>query len=177
MLPMKKNVTILAILLLALSCKEQGKEGGQDPSTGQPETETIVSNRDSLSEQSPEAIAEALKEQGYQAFTYKEGDTTYLMQQYFIVFLKSGENRQQDSLETARLMEQHLAHLTRMAEEGYSSLTGPMGDDGEIRGIVVYNTPTLEEADSLANLDPMVKAGRLKVEVHPWWSAKGGRLP
>lgn len=36
-----------------------------------------------------------------------------------------------------------------------------------------YNTPTLEMADSLANLDPMVKAGRLVIEVHPWWAAKG----
>jgi len=55
-------------------------------------------------------------------------------------------------------------------------LIGPFGDDGEIRGIVVCNTPTQKEADSLANLDPMVKAGRLKVEVHPWRSEKGGKL-
>jgi len=63
-----------------------------------------------------------------------------------------------------------------MVREGYASLIGPFGDDGEIRGIVVYNTPTQKEADSLANLDPMVKAGRLKVEVHPWWTEKGGKL-
>ena len=51
-----------------------------------------------------------------------------------------------------------------------------MGDNGDIRGIVVYNTATQKEADSLANMDPMVKAGRLIVEVHPWWAAKGGKL-
>lgn len=117
-----------------------------------------------------------LKEKGYQTFLYKEGDSTYLMQQYYIVFLKSGLNRGQDSLTAAKLQEEHLAHMARMYEEGYTSLTGPMGDDGDLRGIVIYNTATQREADSLARLDPMVQAGRLEVEVRPWWVAKGGKL-
>lgn len=162
---MKKNISLLAILLLALACNEQVEKNRDENTSGTPDQP-----------QSVEEQVQVLKEQGYQAFSYPEGDTSYLMQQYYVVFLKAGENRSQDSLETARLMEQHLAHLNRMYEEGYSSLTGPMGDDGELRGIVVYNTPTLQEADSLANMDPMVKAGRLKVEVHPWWTAKGGKL-
>jgi uncharacterized protein YciI len=123
-----------------------------------------------------EGLDEELKNNGYQTFTYKEGDTSYLMQQNYIVFLKSGDNRSQDSLTSAKLQDQHIAHLSRMYNEGYTSLTGPMGDDGELRGIVIYNTPTQKEADSLARLDPMVIAGRLKVEVHPWWVAKGGKL-
>lgn len=175
---MKKNITLLAILLLALACNEQVEKNGEGNPSGAAETEEGNLQTDSLDQsQSIEERTAALKELGYQVFQYEDGDTTYLMQQYYIVFLKAGENREQDSLETARLMEQHLAHLTRMAEEGYSSLTGPMGDDGDLRGIVVYNTATLEEADSLAKLDPMVRAGRLEVEVHPWWTAKGGRLP
>ena len=93
-----------------------------------------------------------------------------------MVFLMKGEKRSQDSTEAAKLQKEHMAHLSRMHTEGYTSLTGPMGDDGDLRGIVVYNTATAREADSLANLDPMVKAGRLKVEVHPWWVAKGGKL-
>ena len=120
--------------------------------------------------------ADKLKQESYQTFIYSEGDTTFLMQQYFMVFLKSGNSRSQDSTEAAKLQRQHLSHLSRMTEEGYASLLGPFEDDGDIRGIVVYNTRTLKEADSLANLDPMVRAGRLKVEVHPWWTAKGGKL-
>jgi uncharacterized protein len=71
-----------------------------------------------------------------------------------MLFSESGKNRSQDSTEVARLQQEHLAHLSRMYEEGYSSLTGPMGDDGELRGLVVYNTATLQEADSLGKLDP-----------------------
>ncbi|MGY5849280.1 hypothetical protein [Salegentibacter sp. F14] len=61
-----------------------------------------------------------------------------------------------------------------MAEEGFISLASPLGEDGAIRGIVIYNTPSQKSADSLDRMDTMVKAERLKVEVHPWWAAKGG---
>ncbi|MCM4154910.1 YciI family protein [Gramella sp. AN32] len=122
------------------------------------------------------AVEKKLKDEGYNTFSYKEGDTTYLMQEYYMVFLKEGPNRRQDSLEAASIQEKHMAHLQKLYEDGYTSLTGPMGDNGEIKGIVVFNTSTQKEADSLANMDPAVKAGRLVVEVHPWWAAKGGKL-
>ena len=63
-----------------------------------------------------------------------------------------------------------------MYELGHADISGPFGDDGEIRGITIYNTPTLAMADSLANSDPMVQTGRLVIEMHPWWAAKGFSL-
>jgi hypothetical protein len=60
-----------------------------------------------------------------------------------------------------------------MYEQGFADISGPFGDDGEIRGITIYNTPTQVMADSLARLDPLVQLGRLQIEVHPWWAAKG----
>jgi len=51
-------------------------------------------------------------------------------------------------------------------------LNGPTGDGGDIRGFSVYSTATTEEAENLASADPMVKAGRLEMEVKPWWLAK-----
>lgn len=163
---MKKSIYLISLILLQAGCEQPVEKKRGIPADSRVKTETP-----DLKAQEKE-----LKQKGYQTFTYKEGDSTYLMQQYYMVFLKKGKNRNQDSLAAAQLQEQHMAHLTRMYEEGYSSLAGPFGDDGEIRGIVVYNTATLKEADSLARLDPMVKAGRLEVEVHPWWAAKGGKL-
>lgn len=116
-----------------------------------------------------------LKADGYDIFEYvdeKCGDTV-IMQQYFMAFLKSGPNRNQSEEEAARLQELHMAHLGRMYEEGYADISGPFGDDGNLRGITVYNVPTLAMADSLAHLDPMVKAGRLAIEIKPWWAGKG----
>lgn len=111
-----------------------------------------------------------------ETFTMEQGDTTYVMQKYFMVFLKSGPKRSQTKEEAMKIQEKHLAYLQKMAEEGKTSITGPMGDDGEIRGVVIYNTATAEEARTLAEGDPAVKNGRLVVEVHPWWAAKGSML-
>lgn len=98
------------------------------------------------------------------------------MQQYFMAFLKIGPIRGQNEEETALLQKEHLAHLTKMYELGYADISGPFDDDGAIRGITIYNVPTLKMADSLASADPMVKAGRLEIELHPWWAGKGFSL-
>jgi len=116
-----------------------------------------------------------LTDKGFQIFDYvdeKTGDTI-LMQQYFIAFLKTGTNRSQSKEETDSLQKLHLAHLGRMYEEGFADISGPFGDDSDIRGITIYNVPTQKIADSLANMDPMVQSGRLAIEIHPWWAAKG----
>ncbi len=165
---MKRLIYILVFPFLSISCQEIPEQERGIPGPAKVAVEKPKINIDS--------VENNLKQKGYQTFRYKDGDTTYLMQQYYMVFLKSGANRSQDSTEAARLQKEHLAYLSRMAEEGYASLIGPFGGDGEIRGIAVYNTATLEEADSLARQDPMVKAGRLEVEVNPWWTAKGGKL-
>lgn len=105
-----------------------------------------------------------------------EFEKKYEMKTYYMVFLKKGPNRDQDSATVAKLQEQHIAHLTKMADAGKMDLAGPFMDKGEIRGICVYNVATKEEAEKLANEDPMVKAGRLIVEIHPWYAAKDSKL-
>ncbi|TRO67458.1 YciI family protein [Christiangramia sabulilitoris] len=164
-----RNVLILIGALFVIGCGDESKQENTDLISAEVKKETP--DKEDIA-----SLEARLKKEGYQTFSYKSGDTTYLMQQYFMVFLKSGTTRSQDSTEAAELQKKHLEHLSRLYEDGYTSLTGPMGDDGDIRGIVVFNTATQKEADSLARLDPMVKAGRLEVEVHPWWVAKGGKL-
>ena len=148
--------------LILIACVERGS--GHEP------PKTDITTMRAIGE-----IKQELGKKGYQFFDYvdsKSGDTV-LMQQYFIALLKSGPTRSQTEEEAFKLQEAHLAHLQRMYEMGYADISGPFGDDGEIRGITIYNVPTLSMADSLANLDPMVKAGRLVIEVNPWWAAKG----
>ena len=174
-----KHISLILLILFTVSCK---KEAQTTDST----TETIITKTDTVYIETykgePIKTAKALKaeltEKGFQTFDYVDEKTqdTILMQQYFIAFLKSGPIRSQNEEEAAKLQEQHLAHLGRMYEEGYADISGPFGDNGDIRGITIYNVPTLKIADSLANLDPMVKAGRLKIEIHPWWAAKGFSL-
>ena len=124
------------------------------------------------------ALKEKLKREGYQIFDYVDPDSgdTVVMQQYYVAFLKRGPNRSQNSQEADSLQALHMEHLGKMYAQGFADISGPFGDDGNIRGITIYNVPTLQIADSLANSDPMVKSGRLEIEIHPWWAAKGFSL-
>lgn len=104
-----------------------------------------------------------------------EGESV-TMQKYFIVFLKQGPNRDQSPEEAEKIQSGHLAYLGNLYKKGVLNLNGPVGDGGDIAGISVYSTATLEEAVKLAEADPAVKAGRLVVEAHPWWLAKGSSV-
>jgi len=153
--------TFLSILLFT-SCKQENKSLA--------EPQEIPEKVKSIKQ-----LKEELTLKGYQTFDFVDEVTkdTFLMQQYYIAFLKRGPNISQNKAELDSLQVLHMAHLGRMYEEGYADISGPFGDDGDIRGITIYNTPTFEIADSLANIDPMVKAGRLIIEIHPWWAGKG----
>lgn len=104
-------------------------------------------------------------------------ETKFDMKNYYMVFLKKGPVRNQDSASVAKIQEQHLAHLSLMYEKKKMCIAGPFMEDGDIRGICVYATETAEEAKQLAEADPAVKCGRLLVEVHTWYAAKGSTLP
>jgi uncharacterized protein len=98
------------------------------------------------------------------------------MKTYFMVFLKSGKNRNQDEVTAAEIQKQHLLYLTKMYNEGHADLIGPLTDGSEVLGIVVYNVSSAEEALRLAEGDPAVVAGRLVAEVHPLYTFKGAVL-
>jgi uncharacterized protein len=93
------------------------------------------------------------------------------MKVYVMAFLKKGPNRSQDSTEAARLQAAHMANIQRMAAEGSLVLAGPFMDDGDLRGIYVFNVSTVDSARALTESDPAVKAGRLAMELHPWYGS------
>lgn len=178
-----KRVLILFFAAITLmACKKESNvihEITEEISTA-PKTESVeeVIEDIKIVNQSTKKLKAELTEKGFQLFDYVDEATkdTILMQQYFIAFLKRGPIRSQNEEEAEQLQIEHLAHLGRMYELGYADISGPIGDDDDIRGITIYNVPTEKMADSLANLDPMVKAGRLEIEIHPWWAAKGFSL-
>lgn len=164
---MRNKLAILVLLIVVLACKTKTKDAIDS-------TELEIEE----SQKSTKQIKEELTAKGDQIFDYVDEKTkdTILMQQYFIAFLMRGPNRSQNEEEANKLQVSHLAHLGKMYELGYADISGPFGDDGNIRGITIYNTPTLKMAYSLANSDPMVKVGRLAIEIHPWWAPKGFSL-
>jgi len=95
--------------------------------------------------------------------------TTY----YLGVLVRGPKWSPEETPERATIQEGHLAHLQAMWKAGKLVLAGPLMDDTEWRGVLIYRTKTLEEAQTLANEDPAVKAGRLAVRMHPWLVQRG----
>jgi uncharacterized protein YciI len=93
------------------------------------------------------------------------------MKKYVMAFLKAGPNRNQDSATAAKLQAAHLANIRRMADAGKLVIAGPFLDENDIRGIYIFNVESVEEARALTSTDPAVKAGRLVMELHPWYGS------
>lgn len=62
----------------------------------------------------------------------------------------------------------HLAHIRHMEELGELVLVGPIENGGDLRGILVFRTKDPDLVRKLVAEDPMVKAGRLELELHRW---------
>ena len=99
------------------------------------------------------------------------GADEYGMRKYVLAFLKAGPNRDQDSLTAAKLQQAHMENIRRLADEGKLTLAGPFLDGGEFRGIYIFDVETVEEAKKLTETDPAIKAGRLIMELHPWYGS------
>jgi len=111
-------------------------------------------------------------------FEMKEGDTTYIMKKYYMVLLLLNPDKEQlDSTQVVEIQKAHLDNINRLAEMGKIVIAGPMGDDGNLRGIFIMDCESVEEAKNLCETDPAIKKKRLLYEVHPWWAAKGSVLP
>ncbi|MEQ9188435.1 MAG: YciI family protein [Cryomorphaceae bacterium] len=108
-------------------------------------------------------------------FEYESGDTTYIMKQYQFCLYLTGNEGSQSEEEKATMQQAHLKHLSGLEEKGLI-MAGPFGDDGEKRGVLLFDLATTEEASALVLDDPMVIAQRLSFECHPLWLAKGTTL-
>ncbi len=102
-------------------------------------------------------------------------DTTpvFEMKQYWLTFLYKGPNRNQDSVTAARIQKAHIKNIERLADEGKIVMAGPMGYDKDLRGIFIIDAKDSAEAASYIKTDSAIILGRLRFEVHPWWTAKG----
>ncbi len=92
------------------------------------------------------------------------------MTQYFVGIIYRGENwAPQVTEEVMQIQKEHLANIGRLVGTGEMVLAGPFDDNQDMRGLFFFDVTTMEEARKLVDTDPAVKAGRLRVELHPWW--------
>ena len=92
------------------------------------------------------------------------------MGEVFLVLLKKGPSWTAEKNDrTKAIQEGHMANIKRLWEEKKMIIAGPMGDDGDTRGVFVFAAASRAEAQALAASDPAVAAGRLVPDIHSWW--------
>ena len=99
------------------------------------------------------------------------GADDYGMKKYVMAFLYRGPNRDRSQEEANTLQRAHLDNITRLAQEGKLVMAGPFMDDGELRGIYIFNVDSVAEAEALTSTDPAIKAGSLRMELKPWYGS------
>ncbi len=98
------------------------------------------------------------------------------MEPYQLVLLWRGpKSTGEVTPETQEIQRRHIGHLQAMGKAGKMVVAGPFSDqpDATLRGACLYRVASVEEARALAEQDPAVQAGRLRVEVLTWWVEKG----
>ncbi|MEL6844788.1 MAG: YciI family protein [Bacteroidota bacterium] len=148
-----KKLFVLSLLIASflLSCQNQTSTATDTEPTA---TETTGSD-------TPPTYDEAL--------ATRLGADDYGMKVYIMAYLKRGPNRDRSPEEAAALQRAHMDNIGRLAEEGKLVLAGPYGDDGDIRGIYIFDVATIEEARALTETDPAIQAGSLEMELRQWY--------
>jgi len=96
------------------------------------------------------------------------------MKIYYFVFLNAVKDRPViDSVTAMEIQKGHMANLERMYYEGKSKLAGPFMDGGEMRGLVILDVASEEEAREQMNRDPAIINGRLEAVIKKWYGPAG----
>jgi uncharacterized protein YciI len=95
------------------------------------------------------------------------------MKRYWLILLKKGPNRNQDSISAEKIQAAHMANINRLAKEGKLIMAGPIGIEDDLRGIFLMNCADSAEVENFVRTDSAVITGRLIMKYYPWWAGKG----
>jgi uncharacterized protein YciI len=114
--------------------------------------------------------AAAITNASYDAELAKKlGADNYGMHKYVMAFLKTGPTQITDKAKAAEIQKAHLKNIMKLASDGKLVVAGPFMDRGDVEGIFIFNVPTVEEAKTLTETDPAIKAGVLTMELRPFY--------
>ena len=155
---MKQLTLLLFITLTIISCRKGNTEASIQKADDDATEKKLTLDETTDSEFNKE-LAKALNADDYG------------MKQYVMAYLKKGPNRDLDSTAAAELQRAHIDNIGLLAEKGKLVLAGPFMDDGDVRGIYIFDVESVEEARKLTETDPAIKAGSLTMELRPWYGS------
>lgn len=72
-----------------------------------------------------------------------------------------------------RIQEGHMANLRELTERGELIAAGPFEEDGDLRGVMIFSTGSVERARELTADDPAMLNGRLLLDLFTWFGPAG----
>ena len=78
-----------------------------------------------------------------------------------------------NTVTAAKIQRGHLDNINSLAASGKLNVAGPFLDEGDMRGIFVFDCSTEDSVKTMLDADPAINSGRLSYEIHPWMSQKG----
>lgn len=64
----------------------------------------------------------------------------------------------------------HREYIELLRREKKLGAAGDVGED-ELTGVLIFKAIPVEEAEALLRMDPAIRSGTLRFEIHRWWSA------
>lgn len=99
------------------------------------------------------------------------GADEYGMKNYILVILKTGLNLTEEKETVDSLFAGHMANIGRLVNEGKLIVAGPIRkNEKSYRGIFILNVKR-EDALSILDTDPAIKAKLLKPEIYEWYGS------
>ncbi|MDH7448423.1 YciI family protein [Aquimarina sp. 2201CG14-23] len=102
----------------------------------------------------------------------KLGADDYGMKKFVFVILKTGTNKSTDKSFKSTCFTGHMNNIARLVKEKKLIVAGPMvKNEKSYRGIFILDVPTKEEANTLLETDPAIKAKFLEPELYIWYGS------
>lgn len=95
---------------------------------------------------------------------------------FTLLLLLKGTPVPDDEVRVNQMQLEHLAHLFSMEHEGKASVFGPVSNDDQLYGIIIFNTTDKEAIRGWMAEDPYIKAGHLTYALYDWFTIPGQKI-
>jgi uncharacterized protein YciI len=96
---------------------------------------------------------------------------------FTLLLLLSGSPVPDDENLVNQMQLEHLAHLFSLEQEEKACIFGPVSNDEQVHGIIIFNTTNKEDIQLWMADDPYIKAGHLTYQLYDWFTIPGQRIP
>jgi uncharacterized protein len=93
-----------------------------------------------------------------------------------VFFIKGTREENKDEAVMHDLHMKHLQYLFTLKKKNVISVFGPLTDNSDIRGILIFNSTDQAEVKKYLDQDSFIKEGYMAYEIHPWFGIPGQSL-